>query len=362
MQATEFEVEDQSMSAIMAATQEKPKRKAKNLSEEELDSNAAEVAQLAQEIASATAKATLEGSQKQVAEMLRKVEEHCKAMEEKYSKPRTVVLGVKLGDLPAKKTKLEPAKILPMLLGQAKIGQAGGNWPMLMGPTGCGKTVAAEQVAETMGLAFEHVNCSEGMSETWLWGRQTPTGFVPGGLWKCFKDGGVFLFDEADAANDNVWLSINTMLANGHAYNPICGEQATRHKDFIAIAAANTNGKGGTGAYSGRSRLDGATLNRFAMFSVDYNTDLEKSLCADKKLLEVLWTIRVKLQEKKSADVISTRDIKNASLQLQAGFSVQQILDCLAIRMDQGNKDLFKAPEEKSGKKKNAEPSEEMPF
>jgi hypothetical protein len=346
--ATEFEVETETLEASPAVPASK-RRKTAVENPDELDTQAAEVAQLAQEIAGAAAKTaselTLKGAQEQVTAMLLKTEKLCREMEEKYSKPRTVVLGVKLGDLPAKKLKLEPAKVLPMLLAQSKIGQAGGNWPLMTGPTGCGKTVAAEQVAETLGLNFEHVNCSEGMSETWLWGRQTPTGFVPGGLWKCFKDGGVFLFDEADAANDNVWLSINTMLANGHAYNPICGESVKRHKDFIAIAAANTNGKGGTGAYSGRSRLDGATLNRFAMFAVDYNTDLEKGLCGDKKLLELLWTIRVKLTEKKSADVVSTRDIKNGYLQVQAGFSHQQVLDCLALRMDQGNKDLFKAKE-----------------
>lgn len=361
--ATEFEVQDDTMQEITLEQTKGRKKKGG----EEFDSQASEVAELAQQIASATAKATLEGAQVKITEMLKRTEEYCRAMEEKYSKPRTVVIGVKIGELPAKKLKLEPAKILPMLMAQCKIGQAGGNWPMIVGPTGCGKTVAADQIAEALSLPFEHVNCSEGMSETWLWGRQTPTGFVPGGLWKCFKDGGVFLFDEADAANDNVWLSINTMLANGHAYNPICGEAAKRHPNFIAIAAANTNGKGGTGAYSGRARLDGATLNRFTMFQVAYNPDLERSLCSDKKLLEILWSIRVKLTEKKSADVISTRDIKNAYLQAQAGFSYGQILECLSHRMDAANRDLFQVSEEKPKKaKKQAEVDqdevEEMPF
>lgn len=263
--------------------------------------------------------------------------EYMKKQSELYARPQNLVMHVRMGDLPTVRLSHRAAKVLPKLLAQCKIGQSGGNWPLMFGPTGCGKTVAAEQVAETLGLPFEHVNCSEGMSETWLWGRQTPAGFIAGGLWKCFKDGGVFLFDEADAANDNVWLSINTMLANGHAHNPICGESAKRHPNFIAIAAANTNGKGGTGAYSGRTRLDGATLNRFAMFEVSYDPELERELCKDTKLLEVLWGIRVKFTEKASADVISTRDIKNASFQMQAGFTASEIIGCLRLRMDKAN-------------------------
>lgn len=334
--------------------------------------DAAEMAQMMQDAANNAAKAGFElalkggqeladktlaalmGKTEPLSEKLADLESRIKDAES--AKQKVKVIGIKMGDLPAQKLKQAPCKILPDLLVQCSIGQAGGNWPFMFGPTGCGKTVAAEQVAEVLKLPFEHVNCSEGMSETWLWGRQTPTGFVPGGLWKCFKDGGVFLFDEADAANDNVWLSINTMLANGHAYNPISGESVKRHPDFIAIAAANTNGKGGTGAYSGRSRLDGATLNRFTMFTVEYSTDLERELCGDKVLLEMLWTIRVKLTEKKSGDVVSTRDIKNAYLQVCRGFDHAKILSCLALRMDASNKDLFKVqPKQKDDKPANSD-------
>lgn len=304
----------------------------------------AEAAKLMKEMAALAFNHALTGAQKQVdliqsnsRKQAEDLVQFMKKQSELYAKPQNLVMHVRMGDLPTVRLRNRAAKILPKLLAQCKIGQAGGNWPLMTGPTGCGKTVAAEQVAETLKLPFEHVNCSEGMSETWLWGRQTPMGFVPGGLWKCFKDGGVFLFDEADAANDNVWLSINTMLANGHAHNPICGESAKRHPDFIAIAAANTNGKGGTGAYSGRSRLDGATLNRFSMFEVSYDPELEKELCKDTVLLECLWSIRVKFQEKNSADVISTRDIKNAAYQKQAGFHLSEILGCLKVRMDKAN-------------------------
>lgn len=324
---------------------EAPKRKRRSVPKEPGDEEAAELATMMEEMCAQSAGIAVKSVMKEAAKLkddiLKSTEEHCKAISEKYVKPMNLVMHVKLGDLPAVKLKHRAAKILPELVAQCRIGMAGGNWPLVMGPTGCGKTVAAEQVAELLKLPFEHVNCSEGMSETWLWGRQTPGGFIPGGFWKCYKDGGVFLFDEADAANDNVWLSINTALANGHASNPINGETVTKHKDFVAIAAANTNGKGGTGAYSGRSRLDGATLNRFAMYEAHYDRELEQALCTDKELLDVLWGIREKLEAKKSGDVISTRDIKNAFMQHQTGFDTKKILACLKLRMDKANHDLF---------------------
>jgi len=369
---TEFEVQEETLEAVPAEKPRRgrPPRSVGNPGESEADPN--ETAAMMRELATLTAKSTTELTMRLAGEQASKVlgevakerdalSTAIAALEERVreaeiAKQKTKIIGIKLGELPAKKLKFSMpqsmASLLAELIGQAKIGQAGGNWPMLVGPTGCGKTVLAELVAESLGLEFSHTNFTEGASETWVHGRQTPTGFVEGAFSNAFKTGKLFLGDELDACNDNVLLGMNTAMANGSYYNPISGETIKRHPNFVFIAACNTNGKGGTGAYSGRSRLDGATLNRFSMFAVDYNTELERELCPDKKLLEVLWTIRVKLTEKKSADVVSTRDIKNAYLQAQTGFATQRILDCLAMRMDAANRELFKAPAaaEKGGK------------
>lgn len=354
--AAEFEVIDETNLV------EAPKRRAtrtKGPAEENPseDADASELAAIMQQAAQDAAKAgfelALNGAQDMASKIIADLSaksfplgEKLKELEDRIRdaesiKQKTKVVGIKLNELPAKKLKLSPCKVLPMLIAQAKVGQAGGNWPMLKGPTGCGKTVAGEQLAETLELPFDHVNCTEGMSETWIHGRNTPNGFIPGGFFKSYRDGGVFLLDEIDACNENVLLGINTALANGRYHNPMNGETVARHPNFICIGAANTNGKGGTGAYTGRSRLDGATLNRFSLLVVEYNTDLERELCPDKKLLEILWTIRVKLMDKKSQDVISTRDIKNAYLQSQVGISQKEILGMLQERMDTANHSLF---------------------
>jgi hypothetical protein len=354
------EVADTDLTPEAAPVKRKPGRPRKeDAPQSASDAQADEVAQLAQDIASEAASIAVVSAMKEARTQADKLREefstYIKKQSELYAKPQNLCLHVKFNDLPTVKLKNRPAKCLPELILQAKIGQAGGQWPLLMGPTGSGKTVAAEQLADSLKLTFDHVNCSEGMSETWLWGRQTPNGFIPGGLWKAFKEGGVFLADEADAANDNVWLSMNTMLANGHAHNPICGETVSRHPNFMFVAAANTNGKGGTGAYTGRTRLDGATLNRFSLAEVDYDKDLEAELCPNAGLAKILWDIREKLEEKKSQDVISTRDMKNAALQFAAGMSIDRILAKLKLRMDKANHSLFEATTAKKSKKEQTD-------
>ena len=331
-----------------------PKKKKESKS---IDDEAESMAKLMEDMASEAAKiavvSALKEGEKIKAETIKSWEKDIKRVNEKLlelerARPVNLCMHVKIGDLATIKLKQRAAKILPELIAQAKIAQSGGKWPLVYGPTGSGKTVAASQVAESLGLPFDHLNCSQGMSETWIWGRQTPNGFVAGGPWKAYTQGGVFLFDEIDAMNDNVGCSAHTLLGSREAHNPISGETAKRHKDCIFIAAANTNGKGGTGAYTGRSRLDAATLNRFSLYEMGYDLELERELCLDKKLLEVLWDIRSSLQEKNSQDVISTRDILDAYLQSKAGYTLEKILGCLKLRMDKANHALFEA----KGKKK----------
>jgi cobaltochelatase CobS len=123
---------------------------------------------------------------------------------------------------------------------------------LLIGPAGSGKTYLAAQVAECLGLPFAFISCSAGMSEGQLLGRLIPTGeggkfeYLISEFVRCYENGGVFLFDEIDAADSNTLLVLTAALANGHMAvpnrpgNPI----AKKHPDFVCIAAANTYGTG----------------------------------------------------------------------------------------------------------------------
>jgi hypothetical protein len=97
---------------------------------------------------------------------------------------------------------------------------------------------------------------------------------------KIYVNGGVFLFDEMDAADENLLLGVNAALANGVFANPATGEIVERHPDFIPIAGMNTLGLGGGRDYKARNALDAATLDRWNAGRIQITLDprIEESL------------------------------------------------------------------------------------
>ena len=192
----------------------------------------------------------------------------------------------------------------------------------LPGPAGCGKSHLAGQVAEALGLKFGFISCSAGMSESQLLGRMVPAGeggkfvFLGTQFLDCYENGGVFLFDEIDAADANVLLVVNSALANGQLSVPSRHDNpvAKRHPDFVCIAAANTFGRGADRQYVGRSELDESTLDRFRIGTVpmDYDESLERQLCPDEAGYSRLAGYRERVRANRLERVVSTRFIKEA--------------------------------------------------
>ena len=205
----------------------------------------------------------------------------------------------------------------------------------LPGPAGCGKSHLAKQVADALGLRFGSISCSAGMSESQLLGRCVPAGeqgqfeFQGTQFLDCYENGGVFLFDEIDAADSNVLLVINSALANGHLSVPNRHDKpvAKRHPDFICIAAANTFGRGADRQYVGRNQLDESTLDRFRIGTVpmDYDESLERQLCPDAELYARLLAYRENARRSRLERIVSTRFIIKAYRMVQAGWSYDKV-------------------------------------
>lgn len=143
----------------------------------------------------------------------------------------------------------------------------------LYGPAGGGKTTIAAQVAEILGLNFGMVPMTAGATPSWLTGAYTLDGYKSRPFVDIYRDGGVFLFDEMDAADPNMLLVVNSAIANGFFFNPTTGERIEKHEDFVPIAAMNTLGLGANRQYTGRERLDAATLDRYRMGRVYIGID-----------------------------------------------------------------------------------------
>lgn len=179
----------------------------------------------------------------------------------------------------------------------------------LTGPAGSGKNVICKQVAEALGLKFYFSNAVT--QEYKITGFTDAMGnFQESQFYKAFKNGGVFMLDEMDASIPEVLIILNAAIANRYFDFPAPIGYVEAHPDFRVIAAGNTFGEGADAAYVGRNQLDAASLNRFALIQIDYDSRIEEN-CAngDNELLKFCRAFRKAVTKAGIGAVVSYRNI-----------------------------------------------------
>ena len=196
---------------------------------------------------------------------------------------------------------------------------------LLTGQAGSGKTTLLRQVAEELDLPFYAVSMTKQVTLNALLGFMSINGnYVPSSFRNAVENGGMFLMDEIDASDPNVILSLNT-LENGFVAFP--DKVVNVHPNFRWVATANPFNA--HHIYTGRAKLDGATLDRFDIIEVGLDTNLEISLVG-KETWEEVQIMRQVLSDNNSSKTVSMRDAirlsKRKELDLAADY-VETLLE-----------------------------------
>lgn len=181
---------------------------------------------------------------------------------------------------------------------------------MMVGPAGSGKNVIAEQVSQTVDIPFYFTNAVT--QEFKLTGFTDAMGvYHESEFYKAFKNGGLFFLDEMDASIPETLVILNSAIANGYFDFPAPIGKVYAHKDFRVIASGNTFGTGASYQYSGRNQLDGASLNRFGIEYVNYDSRIEDNMAGnDHDLLDFIRAFRDACNNAGLHLIISYREIK----------------------------------------------------
>lgn len=217
----------------------------------------------------------------------------------------------------------------------------------LPGPPGSGKSHAAFQVAEVLGWKFGSISLGPTTPESRIWGGKDANGnfhepaFVQLARYAMENpdSGAVFCEDELDNAHAGIMATQNSALANGFFTAPN-NDHITWGNNFVVVGSANTYGTGPTAEFSGRNRLDAATLDRFVYLPWETDLATEKLLVTAHldgnteiahTWLDVWNTARANVKAHALKVFVTMRGAINGADLLMSGFDLSDALDMVLL-------------------------------
>lgn len=216
------------------------------------------------------------------------------------------------------------------------------KYPLLIGPKGCGKTQTAYSIAKARGMKFYPINCGSIFKP-----KQTLVGQMQAKDGTTFLQHSEFMANFQDDSEEGVLIFLDEIsrippaAANyfmtildriqSYIYVEEEGRQIHKGKNVIFIAAANFGYE-----YSDTRNLDGALIDRFMKFLIDYLPEQEEVRLITQRvptantkdiarLVKYATTFRENAEKLRVA--VSTRQLIDMSEYLPLGYDVKTIFD-----------------------------------
>lgn len=217
----------------------------------------------------------------------------------------------------------------------------------LPGPAGTGKSHAAESAATALGWRFASLSCGPTMPESRIWGGMDANGKFHEPAFVALArhamnnpdSGAIFCLDEMDNGHAGLLASLNSALANGWFTAPN-GDTITMGGNFALVGCANTFGTGPTAEFSGRNKLDAATLDRFTYIPWDTDEGMEEAIVRTllddvtaSAWLDVWRTLRANIAAHGLKFFASMRGCLRGAKMIAAGMDIDEV-----VMLNLGNK------------------------
>lgn len=204
----------------------------------------------------------------------------------------TVISLQKLPDLPAMDMGVQHCKF-PLLVQVVRSVLRNNTRiiPWVYGPAGTGKTYACEQLEKVFDLPVYLKGKTLGAHE--IMGFINTSGYQKTAFRNAYENGGIFVADELDSWSNDASTALLSPVGNTRCEFP--DGSIKRHPNFIMVCCANTTGAGATMDYVGRTKQDGAVMNRFVHLHWPLDEALEDSMCANKDWLRYVRHVRAKV-------------------------------------------------------------------
>ena len=203
-----------------------------------------------------------------------------------------------------------------------------GDHVYLHGPAGSGKSTAARQAAEALGLALGTTGKVDSKYDL-LGFRDAHGRVVRTPFREIWEAGGVFLFDEMDRSDPSAVVALNNGLATGAIDFP--DGTSLKHAKTIIIGGGNTVMGGADRTYTAGVAQDGAVKDRFVFLSWGYDEALERRLCGDdpqaQQWCRYVQTVRAEAAKLRIDIIASPRASINGARALLAGIGAKDVAE-----------------------------------